>query len=189
MKEFLKKLKEELEGAQKVVFMGLGEEKLKDDGVGPYIITELLGQQSDRFKFINAFIDPMSRIDEIIEFEPSHLVLIDACELDREPGTVSILNREVMCDIVPISSHTIPIHIVIDLILDKLPDLKVFMIGIVPKDIEGFETMTQYKEGELTIDDLSQNIDLPFFDFFLSEPIQEVADQLIEILIKLMNKL
>ena len=31
-----------LSGVKSIVFMGIGEEKLSDDGVGPYIISELL---------------------------------------------------------------------------------------------------------------------------------------------------
>ncbi|TFG04416.1 MAG: hydrogenase maturation protease, partial [Promethearchaeota archaeon] len=116
MKEMLDKLFTLLKGANRVVFMGIGEEKMSDDGVGPYIISELLNSSDEKFLFINAGIDPMARIEEIIEFNPSHLILIDTCTLDESPGTVAILERDNICDYVPISTHTIPIHIVIDLI-------------------------------------------------------------------------
>ena len=42
MKEMLEKIFTLLKDSEKVVFMGVGEEKLTDDGVGPYIISELL---------------------------------------------------------------------------------------------------------------------------------------------------
>ncbi len=68
MKEMLGRLLNKLAGAEKIVFVGIGEEKLSDDGVGPFIISELLNFSNERFLFINAGIDLIGRVDEIIEF-------------------------------------------------------------------------------------------------------------------------
>ena len=189
MNEFYEKLLSKLNKAKKIVFMGIGEEKLTDDGVGPYIISELLSYSNDQFLFINAGIDPMARIDEVIDFFPSHLVIIDTCTLNKPPGTVSLISREIICDSVPISTHTIPIHIVVDLILEKLPNLTVFMIGFVPESLEGFTELKQFKQDELSLDDLSENIDYPFFEIRLTNTIKKVADQVIEVIKKLIKQL
>ena len=47
MKDLMEKITDQLKNATKIVFMGLGEEKLSDDGVGPYIISELLSYSND----------------------------------------------------------------------------------------------------------------------------------------------
>ena len=172
-----------------IVFMGIGEEKLSDDGVGPFIISELLSYSNNHFLFINAGTDPMARMEEVINFKPSHLILIDTCTLNKNPGTVSILEREDIAELVPISSHTVPVHIFIDLIREQIPNLDVFMIGIVPKSLEGFTELRQYKQGELSLDDLNENMDLPFFEINLTPEIQEVAYQIIELIKKLILKL
>lgn len=185
----LKKLLSRLNSATKVVFMGIGEEKLSDDGVGPYIITELLNYSDERYLFINANIDPMARIDQIVEFRPSHLVILDTCTLSGPPGTVAILERENIRDYVPISSHTIPIHIVVDLIVERLPGLSVFMIGIVPESLEGFTELILYKNDEFTIDDKNESEDLPFFDFQLTDTIKKVADNIIRIIKEIIKRL
>lgn len=189
MKEMLEKLLTRLNDATKIVFVGIGEEKLSDDGVGPYIITELLKYSNERFLFINANIDPMARIDQIIEFNPSHLVILDTCTLSGPPGTVAILERENICDYVPISTHTIPIHIVVDLIVERLPGLSAFMIGIVPESFEGFTELTLYKSDEFTIDDKNENEDLPFFNFQLTDTIKKVADDIIIIIKEIIKKI
>lgn len=189
MKELLKKLLIKLKLAKKIVFIGIGEEKLSDDGVGPYIISELLNYSSDRYLFINAGIDPMSRINDIMQFRPSHLVLIDTCTLNKPPGTVAIIERENIKESVPISSHTIPIHIVVDLLIKNLPDLKLFMIGFVPESLEGFTNLNLYKEDEFSLEERSEREDLPFFDFNLTDTIQKVADQMIDILKEIMKKI
>lgn len=189
MKELLKILLDKLNKVNKIVFMGIGEEKLSDDGVGPYIISELLDFSNEKFLFINAGIDPMSRIDDIVQFQASHLVLIDTCTLNKPPGTVTILERKRIRDLVPISTHTIPIHIVTDLLIKKIPNLHVFMIGFVPESLDGFTELNLYKDGEFSLEERNANKDLPFFDFNLTETIQKAANQVIEIIKKLMKKL
>ncbi len=189
MKDLLETILNKLNGASKIIFIGVGEVKLNDDGVGPYIISELLSYSNENFLFINASTDPMDRIDEIVDFNPSHIVVIDTCTYNGPPGTVAILERENMCDYVPISTHTIPLSVVIDLLVERLPNAEIFMIGLVPEDLKGFTQLTLYKENELSLDDYSENIDLPFFNFNLSDTIKDVADKLIDIIKKITEKI
>ena len=188
MKELYERLKNKLKSAKKVVFMGIGEEKLSDDGVGPYIISELMMYNNEKFLFINAGTNPMVRIDQIIEFQPSHLIIFDTCTMNQEPGTVAILERENMCSYIPISTHTIPIHLVINLILEKIPNLSVFMIGIVPKSLEGFKDLKLYKNNKYSIEDKNINEDIPFFEVQLTDIVKKTADNLIEIIKKIIKE-
>ena len=89
----------------------------------------------------------------------------------------------------PISTHTIPIHLVIDLIIEKLPHLNVFMIGFVPESLEGFIELKLYKENEFSLEERSENKDLPFFELNLTKTIQKAADQVIEIIKKIIQNL
>ncbi|MFW9896716.1 MAG: hydrogenase maturation protease [Candidatus Thorarchaeota archaeon] len=187
MSELYKKLKSKLEGAKRVAFVGVGEEKLSDDGVGPYVISEFLSLSDNKFLFINAGVSPMSRIEEIIDFKATHLVLLDTCNLNKPPGTVAIIERENIKEFVPISTHTIPLHVVVDLLLDKIPNLNVFMIGFVPESLNGFTELKFYKQNEFTLDERNENQDLPFFEFQLTETIKKVANQIIEIIKKIIH--
>ncbi len=189
MNEMFENVLKRLNGAAKTVYMGIGEVKLSDDGVGPYIISKLLNYSNEKFLFINAAINPMSRIDDVVKFNASHLVLLDTCTLHKPPGTVAIIELENIKEYVPISSHTIPVHIVVDLILEKLPDLKVFMIGIVPESLVGFTEVTFYEEGEFSLKERNENQDLPFFAFHLSETIQKAANQIIQIIKEIIQRI
>ena len=189
MEDLFKKILTKLRDASKIVFMGIGEEKLTDDGVGPYIISKLLHLSNHKFLFINAGIDPMARMDDILNFNPSHLVILDTCTLNQGPGTISILERENMCNYIPISSHTIPIHIVIDLLANQIHNLQVFMIGFVPESLEGFTELRQYRMDELSLEELNRNIDLPFFEIHLTDTMQRSADDVIQIIQKVVESL
>ena len=188
MEDLFEKLLNRLKDAEKVVFMGIGEEKLRDDGIGPYIISELLPfSNREKVLFINAGTDPMARIDDVVDYKPDFLILIDTCTVNKSPGTITILEREIIKEFVPISTHTIPVHIVIDLIAEKLPNLNVFMIGIVPESLEGFKDLKLYKEDTLTLEERSDNIDLPFFEINLTRTLKIEADKLIEIIKKVVK--
>ncbi|MFX1390503.1 MAG: hydrogenase maturation protease [Promethearchaeota archaeon] len=189
MTELKLRIIKKLQDARKLVFMGVGEEKLSDDGVGPYIVSELLKYSDGKFLFINAGIDPMSRIDEIIEFQASNLILIDTCTLKKPAGTIAIIERKDIKESVPISSHTIPIHIFIDLLIEKLPDLNIFMIGIVPKSLEGFEELKLYKDDQYSLEEKTMNVDIPFFEFNLTKTIQKVADKIILIIKEIIREI
>ncbi|MHA1886031.1 MAG: hypothetical protein ACW96S_13315, partial [Promethearchaeota archaeon] len=115
------------------------------------------------------------------------LVLLDTCTLKKPPGTVAIIERSNIKEVVPISSHTIPVHVVVDLISDKLSNLDVFMIGFVPESLEGFTTLNLYKEKELTIEERGENIDLPFFEINLTETVQRAADKVLNSLQKILK--
>jgi len=187
MEDFFEKLLDRTTDATKIVFLGIGEEKLSDDGLGPFIIGELTELSNEKTTFLNAGTDPMARIDEIVDYNPSHLILLDTCTLDKEPGTVAIIERFNLKDVVPISSHTIPIHIVIDLIRERLPNLDVFMIGIVPKSLEGFTDLKINRKRESALLESIENIEFPFFEIQLTPLIQNVVDELVEIIKKLIK--
>ena len=129
----------------------------------------------------------MNRLDEIVNFQASHLIILDTCTLKKPPGTIAIIERQNIHVFVPISTHTIPIHIVIDLIAEKLPNIYAFMIGFVPESLEGFTKLKLYKENEITFEERSENEDLPFFEFNLTDTVQNAADNVIEILKKIIN--
>ena len=189
MDDLYQNLYHRLKTSKKIVFMGIGEEKLADDGVGPYIISELLNLTDQKYLFINAGTDPMARIDDIINFLPSHLILLDTCTLDKEPGTIAIIERNNIHDFVPISTHTIPIHIVMDLIIQKIPDIKILMIGFVPKTLDGFKELKIHEKRRDALLEMEENIEVPFFQINLSNTIKEAADRVIQIIKKIIKNL
>ena len=128
-------------------------------------------------------------MDEIINFKPSHMILIDTCTYNGPPGTVVILKRKDISELVPISSHTIPVQIVIDLLQEKITNLQTIMIGIVPESLAGFNELQLFERGKYTFDELNDNPNLPFFEIKLTDIIKNVADHLINIIKELMEKI
>jgi len=63
------------------------------------------------------------------------------------------------------------------------------MIGFVPESLEGFKELKLYKKDVLTLEERSDNIDIPFFEINLTKTIKTEADKLIEIIKKLIDSL
>jgi len=183
------KILNKLKDAEKIIFLGIGEDKLRDDGVGPFIITQLIKNVKPNVKYINARTVPEERMNEIIDFSPTDIVLVDTCTLNKSPGTVAILEKDDIQKYVSISSHTIPISIFINILKEKLNKPNVFMIGIVPKIITLSEPLIPYKEGEISLDDYDLIPDLPYFKFQLSKEVHMAAEFVIKMIINILNKL
>ncbi len=59
-------------------FLGIGENRMGDDGAGPYITFELsLRLKNPSVKCINGGIVPEERLDEIIAFQPDFILIIE----------------------------------------------------------------------------------------------------------------
>jgi len=61
------------------------------------------------------------------------------------------------------------------------------MIGFVPESLEGFNDLKLYKEDSFTLEERSDNIDLPFFEINLTRTLKFEADRLIKIIKKLIK--
>ena len=81
-------LKEWLDGAKKIAIIGIGNEFKKDDFVGSFIARKLKNVAfSKRVLILDCGTVPESYTDKIIEFNPSHILVIDAAHLGMRPST------------------------------------------------------------------------------------------------------
>lgn len=187
MEDLEQRLTERVKGASKIVVVGIGEDKLRDDGVGPFIITQLKKNNKEFVKIINGRTTPDERMSDIIDFNPSHVILIDTCTLNKPSGTIAILEDENILNYISISSHTLPIPVFISILEEKIKGVCVFLIGIVPKVIDLSDPLVPYKEEEITLDDYDDNPDLPYFEFQLSKEVKNAANIVIETLNKVLS--
>ena len=167
-------LKDFLKGASSLVILGIGNDIRGDDGLGPYIIEELSNKKEalednsdidsifdlkDLF-LINGgsvpenFTSKIKSYEKIKSYDPSHIILIDASLMNKEPGDIEIVNKENISN-VSISTHSMSLAYLIKFLELEKP-FEILFIGIEPE-----------------IMDLS---------FELSDKIQKASDDLVEIL-------
>lgn len=106
-----KELKAWLSDAERVVIAGIGNPIRMDDFVGVKIVQDLQGKISDKVYLIECETVPESYIQQIIDFNPTHVLLIDAAILGLKPGESQLINPEQLTNFPAFSTHMLPLRI------------------------------------------------------------------------------
>jgi hydrogenase 3 maturation protease len=108
----VKELREWFRGAGRVVVVGVGNPIRLDDFVGVKIVRGLRGKvDSERVMLIEAETIPENHIREIIDFKPTHILIVDAAILNLKPGEVRLAEYGELTDFPAFSTHMLPLRI------------------------------------------------------------------------------
>lgn len=130
-----------LKGSEKVVILGVGSSLRRDDHVGVEVVIELQGKVPGKVDLIECETVPENFIEPIINLKPSHLLIIDAALLNRQPGSVMFVRPDQIKG-VPVSTHTLPLSILLEYV-SKETGAKVAILAINPKDTGFGEDLTE----------------------------------------------
>ena len=107
-----------------------------DDAIGPVTakkLSKMLKERSD-VRVINAGTVPENYTGAIRRENPSHLILIDAVDMGKEPGHLRLVEKEEIADY-NISTHAMPLSFLIKY-LESSMNMKIILIGIQPKSMD-----------------------------------------------------
>lgn len=135
--KYLEDLKKELTPIQKTVIVCLGNEFRGDDGIGPYVAKNI---KNNKFIVIDAGQILESYIQDIIDYKPKKLIIIDAAFFDGYIGEIRVVDERKISNYKMISTHSFPLTILLDIIRTDLKDIDIKIIGIQISN-------TDYKEG------------------------------------------
>ena len=144
---FESQLRNFLDGFEKLIVLGVGNELKCDDGVGPYIIKKLKEgtvEDKDRLLFIDAQTVPENFTGKIRKETPTHLIIVDACLMGGRPGDMKIVDKYDFANI-GISTHSMSLSFFVRY-LEKDTDFKIIFIGIEPESMDYSEELTENVE-------------------------------------------
>jgi len=127
--------------AKKVVVAGIGNSLRKDDFVGVKVVKDLENKVPRNIFLIECETVPESFIEPIVEFEPTHILFIDASLLSLEPGSVRFIDANQMSSQVPVLTHALPLQLFCEY-LTKMTRAKIALLAIQPKDTDFGEGLT-----------------------------------------------
>ena len=136
-----KELKKWLSDAVRVVIAGIGNQIRMDDFVGVKIAQDLRGRISDNILLIECETVPESFVQQIIDFNPTHVLLIDAAILASKPGESRLINPEQLTGYPAFSTHMLPLRIFCEY-LAKTTTAEIALLLIEPKKIDFGEGLT-----------------------------------------------
>ena len=132
--DFQHKLRQLLDVYQepRIAVLGVGNQFHGDDAAGIVFARILLesGIEHPRFMVVSAGTAPENFTGLLRLFAPDLVLLVDAARMDKEPGTVCLLDFQSLegCSV---STHTLPLHIFADYLVAEL-GCQLALIGIQP---------------------------------------------------------
>jgi hydrogenase 3 maturation protease len=156
VQELTKILRQKLDNAERVAILGIGSDLRGDDAAGV-----IIAQQIEKIKLstkVKVFIGataPENLTGEIKKFKPSHLIIIDSADINAQPGQVTVIKPENVAG-TSFCTHSLPIKVMIDYLLQSCPDLKVIIIGIQPQNLAVGSNVS--KEVSLAVEELTATI-------------------------------
>ena len=183
------KLSTLLQPLPKVLFLGVGENRMGDDGAGPWLSFELdQWCHLSQIKIINGGIIPEQRLEEILAFNPDIIFLLDAMQTDAAPGTVELLEEDRMRMYLPISTHSLPIPVFLDRVRKFLPEVLIYLIGICPFQLEFSDRYEMFHPDIYSLDDYDEHPNIPFYAFHLLSEMESILTALREILKEILTQ-
>ena len=134
------------------VFITVGNSLRCDDGVGPYIASQL--DSSQDLTVIDAGQNPENVIDAIVELHPRRILIIDAADFGVEPGCAQLV-ESIHIPESSVSTHAISLKVIARLI-EEDTECKVEFLGIQPKSVTFKEELSQ--EVKQTADEIIKTI-------------------------------
>lgn len=134
---FESQLRNFLEGFEKLIVLGVGNELKCDDGVGPYIIKKLkegIVEDKDRLLFIDAQTVPENFTGKIRKETPTHLIIVDACLMGGEAGDMKVVDENDFTSI-GISTHSMSLSFFVKY-LQQDCDFRIIFVGIEPESMD-----------------------------------------------------
>jgi hydrogenase 3 maturation protease len=128
-------------GADRVVVAGIGNPIRRDDFVGVKIVQDLTGKVSDKVSLLECETVPESFMQEIVDLNPSHVLLVDAAILGLKPGETRLVFPEQVTNFPAITTHVLPLRIFCEYI-KKMTEAKIALLLIEPEDTEFGEGLT-----------------------------------------------
>jgi len=116
----------------KVVFMGIGNILMGDDGIGP----ELLSRFAEKGMYtVNAGTVPENYVRSVVKLAPDTVIIVDAVHLDKDPGTVELLDRNDIKAGTGFTTHSLSPVLVMER-LEEETGAPVFLLAIQPGSIK-----------------------------------------------------
>ena len=153
MEEWQLKLTEHLAGARNIAVLGIGNEMMGDDAAGALLARELnhLGIQNSEFRIqvFETSTTPENFTGAIRKLQPDLVVMVDAADMNLEPGAVAFLDTKQMHTMMH-STHTLPLSFLAGY-LEQMGTAKVIALGIQAGHIKLDQPMTREVAGSVKL--------------------------------------
>jgi hydrogenase 3 maturation protease len=150
--EIEKELKNWLADVKRVVIAGIGNPIRQDDYIGMKIVEDLKNKLSKNVLLLECETVPESYLLDIEEFNPTHVLLIDAAFLGLKPGQFRLVDAEVIENYSAVTTHILPLRIFCEYV-KQATGAKIGLLLVEPLSVEfgeGLSSEVQATAKKLT---------------------------------------
>lgn len=133
------KLAEFISGTRRIAILGIGNDLRTDDGLGPYVVSNLRTQHPDVL-IENVGSVPEAFASALAEFGAERVMMIDAADMRKPVGYIELVNKDRIGGIA-ISTHSMPLSFLMQYLEDST-GANTVLLGIQPQSIQFGEGLT-----------------------------------------------
>jgi len=123
-----------LEDWERLAVLGIGNPLRGDDALGLEVLNRLKGKVPENVKLFECEMVPENFLGEIELFKPTNVLMIDAAQLEAEPGSARLLVPEKMAG-TAVSTHALPLSILAEILRQDLK-ARVALLAVQPERSE-----------------------------------------------------
>lgn len=110
------------------VLLTVGNGMMGDDGAGVLLAQMLREQPLDDWAALNGGSAPENVLHRIREMDASRVLVVDAADMDLEPGSIRCINSDRLDDPFLMTTHTLPLTFLIESLREFVPQVE--LLGI-----------------------------------------------------------
>lgn len=134
----------------KNVVLTVGNSMMGDDGAGPMLYDMMIQRPINDWYVIDGGSTPENYAHVVRELKPELLVLVDAADMELDPGEIRIIDADSIAEMFIMSTHNMPLNFLIDQLKEDIP--QVVFIGIQPSIVSfAFPMTEQVKQAVKTV--------------------------------------
>jgi len=112
--DFQEQLRKWFADAHRIVIAGIGNPIRTDDFVGVKVVRDLRGKVAKQVLLIECETVPESFVQQITDFNPTRILLIDAALMGLKSGSIRIVEPEELISLPAFSTHMLPLRMFCD---------------------------------------------------------------------------
>jgi hydrogenase 3 maturation protease len=133
-------LKRKLDGAARIAVLAVGSSLRGDDAAGLLVAAHLAkappaSAAAPQLRVFVGETAPENLTGEIRQFQPTHLLIVDAADFGGTPGQVELIDPAALTQSMSASTHGLPLSVVASYLRESL-GCQVFILGLQPASRE-----------------------------------------------------
>lgn len=134
------------------LLLSVGNGMMGDDGAGTLLVQKMQSEPLEDWEVINGGSAPENVLFRLREIAPDQVLIVDAADMDLEPGSIRLIRDERLDDPFFLTTHSLPLTYLIEALREFVP--KVELMGIQPEVVAfGYPISDSVKQAVIQVYD------------------------------------